>query len=310
MHTEPLICEFLRTLDVADAGMGEAGYLSAASALLRVGQDWLVAPDDAPYLGLFPVGSTAPGRVLRVLNQRLPTDAAARKAAKPDFEVLLQLDGAILVMGSGSKATRERGVLLKIAQGHIRTEVNQAIDLHPLYAPLQQLFSDLNIEGAAVWQNQLCLLQRGNQAQPNALVQLPLARFLEGLVPDSKSWEALRADEFRVHLLDVGHIGDVRLTFSDAASLPSLPPEHPYAGALCISAVAENTANSMDDGAFLGAVIALLRPDFSWAAIRRVQPDCKIEGIWVDKDHDQLVIHMLTDADDPAQPAKLLRASL
>ncbi len=94
-------------------------FLSAASGLVRVGDWFYVVADDELHLGVFPVDSAAPLRLVRLLDGALPAGAKQRKAAKPDLESLLVLPatagspgGALLALGSGSRPNRRIGALL------------------------------------------------------------------------------------------------------------------------------------------------------------------------------------------------------
>ena len=89
----------VRTLDI-----------SAASGLvLRDGAFHVVADDENALLVIEADGGT---RRIALVPGELPGEHAARKARKPDFEILVDLrDQGLLAMGSGSRATRERAVL-------------------------------------------------------------------------------------------------------------------------------------------------------------------------------------------------------
>ena len=87
--------------------------LSAASGLVRRGEQHYVVADDEHHLALFP--ADGPGCWLRLFAGELPDPAAQRKAAKPDLETLLELPptlrhphGALLALGSGSRHRADR----------------------------------------------------------------------------------------------------------------------------------------------------------------------------------------------------------
>lgn len=156
--------EWLRDLHLPDQA-GHA-HLSAASALVRVGERLFVVADDELHLGLFNLDDPGPGRVLRLFEGELPAEKNARKAAKPDLEALVRLpalpghaEGALLALGSGSTDNRHHGVLLGLEEG----AQPRILDLAPLYRPLRQHFADLNIEGGFLLGDEFILLQRGNQ---------------------------------------------------------------------------------------------------------------------------------------------------
>lgn len=278
---------------------GRPGHLSAASALVQVGDTLYVVADDELHLGVFPAVGEAPGHLLRLFDGDLPTDKAERKALKPDLESLALLPampgfahGALLGLGSGSKANRQTGVLLRLdALGQVEG-LPRLIDLQALYGPLRERFGDLNIEGAFCLGEEFLLLQRGNQgAAGNAQVRY--------------AWEALQAwllgesDEppqpLQVQAIELGGLGGVTLGFTDGAALAD--------GRWLFSAVAEDTLDSYRDGACLGAVIGLVELDGRVRRLAELDGRWKVEGIVLVPD-DRLLL--VTDADDPQTAASLL----
>lgn len=286
------------TLDPADHPLGHA-HLGAASALVRIDRHLYVVADDELHLGLFTLGDPGPGRLLRLFEGDLPVEKAARKAVKPDLEVLALLpamagcpEGALLALGSGSTPERQRGVLLGLAEGARPRQV----DLAPLYRPLRQYFADLNIEGGFLLGDELLLLQRGNQGRAaNAAVRYRWAELRDWL-SGGGSAPAPRA----IQPLELGELAGVALGFTDGAALAD--------GRWLFSAVAENTADSYNDGACLGAVIGLVGHDGRVRRLAELDGRWKVEGIALGEAGDDLLL--VTDADDPATAASLLRLSL
>ncbi|HVL37201.1 MAG TPA: hypothetical protein VM489_16140, partial [Burkholderiales bacterium] len=72
----------------------------------------------------------------------------------------------LLLLGSGAKPARRRGLLLRLDSFAQIVGEALALDLFPLYAPLHAAFSDLNIEGAFVADGRFHLLQRANTRRP------------------------------------------------------------------------------------------------------------------------------------------------
>src|SRR6187455_402623 len=97
--------QLVRTLEV-----------SAASGLvLRDGSFHVVADDEN---ALFVFGPDGAARRVALLPGELPERKSARKKKKADFEILVDLPGhGLLAMGSGSRATRERAVLVDRLEG-------------------------------------------------------------------------------------------------------------------------------------------------------------------------------------------------
>lgn len=261
--------------------------VSAASGLvLRDGNFHVIADDE---LALHVFGVDGGTRRIPLLPGALPEAHAERKACKPDFEILVDLgEPGLLTIGSGSRTSRERAVLVAPDQ---RTTV---IDTAPLCAALRASFPQLNLEGGVLRGDQLVLLQRGNRSDcRNALVYLAAADL----------WRALATRRFvpdrdpRIVDLDFGRQDEVPWTGTDLAVLD---------GDLLVSVVREDTADVYADGRCLGAGLARIGVDGTLRWLRRLDTRAKVEGIAVDGEG----IWMVTDADDRREPAQLLYARL
>ncbi|QKE64318.1 hypothetical protein HNE05_13455 [Aquipseudomonas campi] len=299
--------QFLRHLSLAP-GQHPAGllHLSAASALVRCGGQLYVVADDELHLGVFAEGDAAPGQLLRLFAGELAEDKAERKAQKPDLESLALLpampgyaQGALLALGSGSKPNRQQAVLLMLdAQGAVQG-APRLIDLRALYQPLHAQFADLNIEGAFLLGQHFILLQRGNQGQAaNAAVRFAWPALQAWLL--GEQGEAPVADS--VELLALGELQGVALGFTDGAALAD--------GRWLFSAVAENTADSYQDGACLGAIIGLVEADGQLRRLASLDGQWKVEGLAVQQRGEKLLLSLVTDADDPQIAASLLALEL
>jgi hypothetical protein len=246
--------------------------VSAASGLLRVGDElWVAADDELDLLVCDRLGRRLRG--VPLVAGSLPGEAAARKALKLDFEAMALLpDGSVLVLGSGSRPSRRRGVRLA---GGTATEV----DLEPLYVRLESELPELNIEGAAMAGGVLRLLSRGNgPGGQNAVIDLD---------PASLGF-------LRLALVELGDLDGVRLGFTDAT---------PAGEAILFSAAAEASPDTYRDGPCGGSVLGLLEgASVSWTKL--VGPQ-KIEGItrWDDE------LLLVTDADDRSLRAGLYRSA-
>jgi hypothetical protein len=267
----------VRTLDV-----------SAASGLvLRDGSFHVVADDEN---ALYVFAADGGSRRIELLPGVLPEKKSLRKASKADFELLVDLrDHGLLAMGSGSRATRERAVLVD------RCERITVIDTSPLCACLREVFPDLNLEGGAVVGGEFVLAQRGNKgARRNALVFLALADLEHAL--DTREFAITRAP--RIVDLDLGASGTVPWACTDLAVLPD--------GDLLASAVLEDTDDAYADGACLGAALVRLAPGGTMRWQRPLDTASKVEGLAVDGDD----VWLVSDADDRGVPSALLRATL
>ncbi len=298
-----IVCR-LRELDlVRHPESGRPAYLSAASGLVRSGEELYVVSDDELFLGRFAARGSAPGELLRLFPGDLPDEPRSRKKQKPDLEILLRLPpivgyehGALLALGSGSKKPRRRGALLSLdEQSHVAGTASE-IDAAPLFDRLQKRFDDLNLEGAWVSGDTLHLVQRGNKGNsPNAILEFGFDEVAAALVGEQRLPDLAPR---KITEFDLGAIHDVPLCFTDACGLAD--------GSWVFSAVAEDADDAVSDGAFLGAVIGLATPSHAVTWQQRVKPDSKIEGIDARLRDGELEIFAVTDADDPAVPAQLL----
>ncbi len=280
-------------------------FLSAASGLVRMGRRHYVVADDEQHLGVFDAAGQAPVQLIRLFDGDLPASAKKRKAEKADLETLLLLPplpgcpgGALLALGSGSRPNRMRGALLGLDTSGAVLGPVRAIDLAPLYEPLASRFDELNIEGAVISGDDLMLLQRGNKSGVNATIRFAwggVEAWLEG-----ESTARLKPRVVREY--DLGAVDGVAFGFTDATAVPD--------GGWLFSAVAEATDNAFDDGPCRGAAIGIVGEDGAVRAIRRLAPLRKVEGIEARLVQGKVVVGMVTDADDPGQPAEYGTATL
>ncbi len=280
-------------------------YLSAASGLVRQRDTLYVIADDEHHLGIFPELATRPGQLLRIVDGDLPADKDERKAQKPDFEALTILPafgnyshGALLAFGSGSKRERRRGCLFALGAGGEVIGRPHLIDFTDTYKVLKKQFDDLNIEGAAVVGDEFILLQRGNKGQrQNAVIRYTLAPLLAALAESNTV--ALEPDTIVHHTLGDAH--GVPLCFTDLTALPG--------GELMFTAVAEDTDNSIQDGPCVGAAIGLIDREGGLQQIELLAHPHKIEGLHAWREGNAIQLLAVTDADNPAVPAAVLRAA-
>jgi len=305
MATSMLTPRIVRELSVAAYGSGLAAHLSAASGLVMVGKRAFVVADDELHLGVFDLASTEPGRLIPLFEGNLPASHEARKAGKPDCEALLRLPafgayrhGALMALGSGSKPSRERAALLPLDAAGAVGGVARTVDLAPLLATLRIPFPELNIEGAFLQGDALCLLQRGHaRAAVNACIELgwpEVAAWLAagGAVPQARA----------ITRFELGAVDGVPLCFTDGAALPG--------GGWIFSAAAEDTADSYADGRCAGSAIGLVD---ATGALQRLEPlslCCKVEGVAVASVGDAIELLLVTDADDRQRPGLLMSATL
>lgn len=286
---DALVLEALPPLRFADGRP-----LAAASGLVVDMRGLWVIGDDLLHLGHFSAVGQG-GRRIRLLTGRLPRQAASRKQAKPDFEILLRWRGGLLALGSGSLPQRERGVWLPPGSG-----APQVVSLAPLYARLRDELGPLNLEGGFAQQGRLSLLQRANAGGlGNVRVQLS-ERVLAGVLAGAPLPPRLRPE---LQPMALGRLVGVALGFTDGCALPGRP------GQWLFSAAAEDTRDAVADGACMGSVVGLADAHGKVLAQHRLPGAWKVEGLAARRWRDgQLTLAMVCDGDDPARAAPLFKA--
>jgi hypothetical protein len=256
-----------------------------------------VVADDELHLGCFDARGGHPGELVRLLPGLLPDKPKARKAAKPDFEVLVRLPwGPLLAMGSGSRAGRCTGVVMPLDGAGAIAGPARTIDLEPLRESLLRRFASPNIEGGCVVAGELVLLQRANaRDRVNALIRIPLAA-LESSVASGR-WESA---ELRATEVELDARAGPPLSFTDCAALPD--------GRIVFTAVAEDTRDSYHDGPCSAAAVGLLDLEGRVLQIAELEPRYKVEGVHAGGEAGAIRLLLVTDADDADVPAELLEA--
>jgi len=287
------------------AGPEGPPHLSAASGLVQVGGRAFVVADDENHLGVFDLSNSEPGRLIRLFDEELPLPHKARKAAKADCEALLVLPafghypcGALMAMGSGSRRSRQRAALVALAASGEPQGPTRTIDLAPLLEPLRDLIPDLNVEGAFLQGETLCLLQRGNgRPAINARIDLSWRHVQAWLAAAGPAPRPTSITPF-----SLGAIDGVPLTFTDGAALPG--------GDWLFSAAAEDTSDTYLDGFCAGSAIGIVDSGGTVRTLKQLSLTCKVEGIAASATVHSIDLLLVTDADDRSQPALLLSASM
>jgi hypothetical protein len=304
--------------DGASAAEDRPPHVLAASGLSAFREHLAVIQDDANWLALI----DAQQRVSAVPlppgpgGQRVFTESRGNVGDKQDFEACITVEGAVgpelVAFASCSEPTRVS--ILRVRERSQAAD-NQGfaaefVKADRFYAMLrsQTEFSGagLNIEGAVTLDaERIVLFQRGN-AKPTA--DLPPTDATGEI-----SWAELRAylddpEHVAVPTLrnirryDLGRLGGVRLTFSDA--------EHLGQGHMLYSASAEDPAS----GEVAGSILGLLEPSGEARWTRLADQDGsafrgKIEGLTSDI-HDPRKVHFVIDDDDDSVPSRIYQAAL
>lgn len=301
-----LKCEKLRDLAIDTALPGRPAYISAASGLVCVGDYLYVVADDEHHLAMFSRSHTSSGTLLAVFEGQLPLEAKARKKHKPDLETLVRVPdcaefphGALLALGSGSKKQRDIAVLVPLnAKGAVAGATRQ-YDFSAVYELLRETIDKLNIEGAFFDGDDFCLLQRGNSKNGfNAIIMFDWRE----LFADFRAGSIGAISPRSISPVDLGDINGVALCFTDGVALPN--------GDVLFSAVAEATDDNYLDGACVGAAIGICRRNGEVLTLQPIGAQYKVEGIDAVVTGNTIELLMVTDADDIAIPAALLKAQI
>ncbi|MBK9757650.1 MAG: hypothetical protein IPO88_29915 [Nannocystis sp.] len=273
--------------------------VSAASGLVRLGAVSYIVADDE--LTLLACPDHGPDARLTLLPGELPEAHAARKAHKPDFEALCRWPGdGLLALGSGSAATRHRACLVRHVLSDMSSATVEVLDLGPLHAELARHFPALNLEGAAIIDELLLLLQRGNgPGNHNAIVELDLAGAVAATTA-GRPWTGALVQAIR--RFELGDRGGAALGFTDASPLPD--------GSLLYIAAAEASPDTYHDGVVTGAAIGRLDPQrrLQWQV--ELPGPHKLEGVHAEQHGDRLTLWLVNDPDDRSVPASLLHARM
>lgn len=293
----------LRELDLEEASRkGLPRHVASASGVARRGRNVYVIGDESTHLARFDLTDRAPGSLRRALSGETPLDPGERSKEKPDLESLTVLPptpgsehGLLLGLGSGSGPGRDRGFSWDLdADGSLRGDPVE-IDLHPVYELLREYVGDLNVEGAAVLGDRLCLMHRGNaESDRNAIAELSLEAAQESIHGDHR-FDVDELAAFRHY--ELGELDGVELCFSDATPLDD--------DLIVFTASAEG-----EDGEIRGSVIGLIAADGTVARLRRIDRQWKVEGVHATSDTGVIDLLFVCDQDDPDVASPLLSASM
>jgi hypothetical protein len=294
----------LRDLDLAEASAeGLPKIVASASGVARRGRHVYVVGDESLFLARFDLTTDEPGTLHRALDGEVPSDPEERAKHKADLEALTVLPpsegsphGTLLGIGSGSGEGRDRAFAWDLdTDGSLEGDPRE-IDLSPAYDALRAEIGDLNVEGAAVLGERLCLFHRGNRGDfGNAIAEISLDQAAKSMSGD------LRIDVKEVLALrtyELGELDGVPLCFSDATPLGD--------ERIVFTASAEDD----DSDTIRGSVIGLLDGEGEVRRLREIDRKWKVEGVHATIDTGVLDLLFVCDQDDPDEASPLLGASM
>ncbi len=323
--------------DAAHSQLDRPPHVRAGSGLTWAGDRLVVVQDDANFVALV---DPLNGRVESVTlpagtgGRRRFERALGNKPHKMDLESVVNIpqadgDPLVLSLGSGSKTRRESIIVMR---GLVdpRAGSGPVIVVHALpafFARLRETVafagSELNVEAAvhlgSVDGGRLRLFNRGNGARRGELMPVNAS--------GEMSWRDLEAHMARPDSVDaptlgdlvqyeLGAVGGVPLTFTDAAVVPG-PPDDAERRWTVYTAAAEASPDVRRDGLVAGCAIGVISEgpegiSARWAMLENEagQPFAgKVEGVELRPD-DSKRLYVVVDRDAPEVASELCEVEL
>lgn len=309
ISAHPLLPTDLTAQSLGPLLLPDKTHISAASGLEFEDGHLLVVTDDELFLGVFPFSlenlKLSVGTPLTLFPNRppLPKKPKERKALKPDLEGLSKIsENLFLALPSGSTSKREKGVAFY--QGGAQNGKIKEINFTSLFQEIRKnYFTELNLEGISVGPHGPYLFQRGNGSTGiNGIIELDATVFEQQLQQGEVTAEVIKAAQE----IDLGHLGNTILTFSDVYTTPE--------GVFFFLASAEEGKSTYKDGEFMGTTLGVLKRKSNgqfyvyWS--RPFTEKFKAEGIWARLVNDHYQVFLVTDGDDRKTAATLYTISI
>lgn len=249
--------------------------VSAASGLLRIGEDFYTVSDDE--LRIYKIPKNQKIESFQLISGALPEDHKERKKKKPDFESLYFYQNKIFAMPSMSKPNRIKSV--SFDPKSLDVEIK---DLTTLHEKASKIVDELNIEGSAIVKDELWLFQRGNGEKG-----------LSGILKvNPKDMSIITFQK-----IELGKMKDHNLGFTDAV----LKDNHIY-----FLAVVETAKSTYEDGKYLGAMLGKMDLSGKILKTMEVKSEFKPEGLVIESSD----IFIVTDADNREITSRLYKGVL
>jgi len=270
--------------------------IPSASGMELLNDKIYIVGDDSPFL--FELNNNAHIlRMIDIFDHKKLINSRMSNKHKPDFEAVTIApwgkDDDILVFGSGS-VPRKREVMVRIDFDDDVANVKE-YNLSKFYKHLRKKAGiekdNMNIEGAAWWNDRLLLLNRGD----NTLFMIDYEDFVDYMKDDDKDKPNVEAISYQLPVLN-----GITARFSGACLLPD-------EDMLLFTASVENTPNWIIDGEILGSYLGILDLNQTQNTV----PVCKrimhldspfkekVESIVIlDKNHDMVNMLGVTDNDN------------
>lgn len=240
-------CGFTQTLVQAKIKSIDTLEITSASGLERLNEHWLIVGDDAPDVHVLDSNFNLVRKVQIASGKDLKGNRL-KKSEKPDYEAMVILpwgnDKDALIFGSGNSSKRRKLVRIDFDKGYDFSI--EEYSLKKFYKHLRKEAdlskNELNIEGAAVWDKKLILLNRYN----NQVYILKVDEFKE-YIKDSDTDKP----EISIHQFDTPTLDGNSSGFSGAEVIEEL-------GILVFTASVEQNPYWVNPDEIIGSYIGIL----------------------------------------------------
>ena len=274
----------------AMTGDDRPDHVRGASGLAFVGGRLVVVQDDASFIAVVSRDGVSSIPLARGPRGRRRFEVAlGNKLDKLDLESCIAIGDELWAFGSGSLPIREQ--IVRVLQGVARASKPAAF-----YARLrEEAGGALNLEGVALVGSELWLFHRGNTGPTDrgpCVLRVELADLRDWLDGRDHLPALTGVDPY-----DLGTIDGHRLGFTDA---------YGAGDRVFYLASAEASADAIEDGPIAGSQLGVITATEVRAASLGA---IKAEGIALDPVRPGRA-WIVTDPDDPEQPATLLEVEL
>jgi hypothetical protein len=237
--TQTMIQATIKSIDTLE--------ITSASGLERLNDHWLVVGDDAPDVHVLDSNFNLVNKV-QITSRKDLKGNRLKKSEKPDYEAMVILpwgnDKDALIFGSGNSSKRRKLVRIDFDKGYDFS--TEGYSLKKFYKHLRKeadLSKDeLNIEGAAIWDKKLILLNRFN----NQVYILKVDEFKEYIKDSDNDKPEISIHQFDTPTLDGNPSG-----FSGAEVIEEL-------GILVFTASVEQKPYWVNPDEIIGSYIGIL----------------------------------------------------
>lgn len=245
----------------------------SASGISKTQSHFLAIGDDSPFLFEINDDFTIKSKTVIFSTGELKNNKIPKKV-KPDFEAIEFINETeFIIFGSGSKSPA-RDIFI---YGSMDDSDYAAYSLTPFYKKLSTIetlaSSELNIEGVAIHNDSLYLLNRIN----SVIIIIGFRDFL-GFVQGASEFPGLKAIP-----VELPEINGIASGFSGA----TIGLETPH---LLFTCSVENTGDAYNDGAILGSFIGMVplakiedQSSYQFTRIASGREPLKVESITVSK---------------------------